>query len=60
MVVEAKVRGIQALPGLHRSVALQGVITNVGEERSHTEGYGDESPHTEDFVVNTMHQTFRC
>ena len=60
MVVEAKIRGIPALPGLHHSVALQGVITNVGEERSHTEGYGDECPRTEDFAVDVMRQTFLC
>ena len=58
MVVEAKIRGIRAISRLHHSVALQGVITNVGEERSHTEGYGDESPLTEDFAVDVIRQTF--
>ena len=58
MVVGAKIRGIRAIPGLRHSVALQGVITNIEEEHSHTDGYGDESPLTEDFAVDVMRQTF--
>ena len=60
MVVEAKIRGIHAIPGLHHSVASHGEIANVGEECSHTEGYGDERPHTEDFVVDVMRQSCSC
>jgi hypothetical protein len=58
VVVGAKIRGIRAIPGLRHSVALQGVITNIEEEHSHTDGYGKESPLTEDFAVDMMRQTF--
>jgi hypothetical protein len=59
MIIEATTRSeLAPLPCLQRPIVLQGVIANVGEERDQTESYGDESPLTDDFIVDTVRQTF--
>ena len=59
MVIEATTRSeLAPLPCLQRPIVLQGVIANVEEERGQTEGYGDKNLFAEDFVVDTIRQTF--
>lgn len=58
VAVKSKTRHARVLLCLQRPIALQGVITNVGEERDHIDGHSDEGHLTEGFFVDAMRQTF--
>jgi hypothetical protein len=58
VAVKAKTRRVRDLPCLQHPIVLQGVMANVGEKRSHTDGHGYESHLIKSFVVDAMCQEF--